>query len=287
LKCPHCDIALAFHKREGRVVCHFCRHQAPVPHGPCSECGGPPLKQSGAGTEKIEESFAQMFPGVRAARLDTDALTGGTTAEDVLRRFRSGDARVLIGTQMVAKGLDVPDVTVVGVVSADVGLSMPDFRASERTFQLVAQVAGRAGRGSRSGNTVIQTFNPEHEAIALAARHDFEAFAALELDTRRALGYPPFTRLLKVLWRGPDPGRVEAEATASCEELARTLASENARVLGPAPSPRAYLAGKHRFQALVKAPVPSTIRRAMAAIEARAGDKAVEVILDVDPVHLL
>jgi primosomal protein N' (replication factor Y) len=188
---------------------------------------------------------------------------------------------------MVAKGLDVADVTVVGVVSADTGLAFPDFRASERTFQLVAQVAGRAGRGERPGRTVIQTLNPDHEAIALAAQHDFEAFAVRELELRRQLGYPPFGRLLKVLFRGPDPERVKGEAEAACADLRAALAKENARVLGPAPSPRAYLAGKHRFQALVKASAPAAIKKAIAALEARSGDKKVELVLDVDPFHLL
>jgi primosomal protein N' (replication factor Y) len=286
-KCPQCDIVLAFHKRDAVLLCHFCQHRAPPPRGACPDCEGPPLRQTGAGTERIEETFSKLFPGVPAVRLDTDALTGGVTAEDVLRRFRQGDARALIGTQMVAKGLDVASVTVVGVVSADTGLALPDFRASERTFQLVAQVAGRAGRGERPGRTVIQTFNPDHQAIALASRHDFEGFAAGELEARRALGYPPFARLLKALWRGPAPDRVAAEADAACSDLRAALAQENARVLGPAPSPRAYLSGKHRFQALVKAATPATIKRAVAALEARRGNNQVEVVLDVDPFNLL
>jgi primosomal protein N' (replication factor Y) len=286
-KCPQCDIVLAFHKRDAVLLCHFCQHRSPPPRGVCPACDGPPLRQTGAGTERIEETFAKLFPAVSAVRLDTDALTGGVTAEDILRRFRQGDARALIGTQMVAKGLDVASVTVVGVVSADTGLALPDFRASERTFQLVAQVAGRAGRGERPGRTVIQTFNPEHEAIALASRHDFEGFARSELETRKAHGYPPFSRLLKALWRGAALDRVEAEARAACDDLRAAMEKENARVLGPAPSPRAYLSGKHRLQALVKAPTPLAIKRAVAALESRAGDKQVELVLDVDPFHLL
>jgi primosomal protein N' (replication factor Y) len=286
LKCPQCDIVLAFHKTEGALLCHFCQHRAPPASGrPCPACNGPPLKETGAGTERVESVFAQLFPEVKTARLDTDALSGGVTAEDILTRFREGDARALIGTQMVAKGLDILSVTVVGVVSADTGLAHPDFRASERTFQLVAQVAGRAGRGERPGRTVIQTFNPDHEAIALAAQHDFEAFAERELENRRVLGYPPFARLLKVLWRGPEAKRVETEADAACADLRSAVT--DVKVLGPAPSPRAFLAGKHRFQALVKAPTPLAVKKAVAALEARTGDAAVEVILDVDPFHLL
>ncbi|MEZ0229367.1 MAG: primosomal protein N', partial [Planctomycetota bacterium] len=287
VKCPQCDITLAFHKQDGVLMCHFCQHRTRPPHGPCSECQGPPLKQTGAGTERIEEVFGQLFPDVKTARLDTDSLVGGVTAEDILRRFRQGDARALIGTQMVAKGLDVADVTVVGVVSADIGLAHPDFRAAERTFQLIAQVAGRAGRGDKPGRTVIQSFVSDHPAIVLAAQHDFEGFASGELEQRRVLGYPPFGRLLKILWRGPDPKRVEAEAAAACEYLRGALVKENVKVLGPAPSPRAYLAGKHRFQALVKASGPAAIKKAVVAVEAREGDSKVEVALDVDPFHLL
>ncbi|MBI3722397.1 primosomal protein N' [bacterium] len=286
-KCPQCDIALAFHKREAALLCHFCYHRAATPRGPCPACLGPPLRQRGSGTEKVEEVFRTMFPGVTTVRLDSDALAGGVTPEDVLRRFRDGSAQVLIGTQMVAKGLDVPEVTVVGVVSADTGLSHPDFRSAERTFQLVAQVAGRAGRGARPGRTVIQTFNPLHDAIALAAKHDFETFAARELESRAQLGYPPFGRLLKVLWRSPSPARVEAEAEAAVADLKDALSGKEAAVLGPAPSPRRYLAGKHRWQALVKARSPGAIKAAVGALEARGGDKAVEMALDVDPVSLL
>jgi primosomal protein N' (replication factor Y) len=287
LECPQCDIALAYHKREHVVLCHFCHHRAQPPLGPCPDCLGPPLRQRGAGTERIEEVFAALFPGVPVARLDSDVLVGGTTAEDVLARFRRGEARCLVGTQMVAKGLDVAEVTVVGVVSADTALALPDFRSAERTFQLLAQVAGRAGRGKRPGRTIIQSWNPEHEAIVLAAKHDFETWAERELAARRPLGYPPYGRLLKLLWRGADSTRVEAEAAAACDELLRALASENAKVLGPAPSPRAFLAGKHRWQALVKARAPGTIQRAIAELESRKGDAAVEVAIDVDPVSLL
>jgi primosomal protein N' (replication factor Y) len=286
-KCPQCDITLAYHKRDAVLLCHFCQHRAPPPRGVCPACQGPPLKQRGAGTERIEEVFSALFPGVKTARLDSDVLSAALTPEDVLRRFRQGDARVLVGTQMVAKGLDVHDVTVVGVVSADVGLSLLDFRAAERTFQLVAQVAGRAGRAKRPGRTVIQTFNPDHPAIALAAQHDFSSFAAQELQARKLFGYPPYARLLKVLWRGPDARRVSDEADAAARDLRAALAAENVRVLGPAPSPRAYLAGKHRFQALVKATTTAGVKKAVAALEARGGDKAVELILDVDPVFLL
>jgi primosomal protein N' (replication factor Y) len=286
-KCPRCDIALAFHKKENATLCHFCHHRAPPPEGPCPTCGGPPLRQRGAGTERVEDAFRARFPGVSCARLDSDALREGERLEDVLAKFRSGAARVLVGTQMVAKGLDVHDVTVVGVISADTGLSLPDFRAAERTFQLVAQVAGRAGRGSRPGRTVIQTFSPDHPAIALAAKHDFESFAESELAARRALGYPPFGRLLKVLVRGERDERVRVEAERLVLDLKDSLDEKRARVLGPAPSPRAYLAGRFRWQALVKASSAAVVRELVARLEGRKLEAGVDLAVDVDPYFLL
>jgi primosomal protein N' (replication factor Y) len=286
LSCRQCDVTLTYHRAAGATVCHFCDERRPPPGG-CPECLGPALRQRGYGTERIEDVVRQLFPGVAVGRLDTDVVREGDPAEEVLDRFRRGDLQVLIGTQMIAKGLDIPEVTVVGVVSADTGLALPDFRASERTFQLVAQVAGRAGRGARPGVTVIQTFVPGHFAVAAAAGHDFEGFARTELDHRRALGYPPFSRVLKLLLRGPDEGRVQAEAARVVEGL-RVRCGEPAGVraiLGPAPSPRAFLTGKYRWQVLVKASAEG-VRRVIAAVEADR-PRQVEWVIDVDPHHLL
>jgi primosomal protein N' (replication factor Y) len=287
-KCRQCDIALTYHRAQGTLLCHFCDLRASPPGGPCPACLGPPLRQRGAGTERIEELVRERYPGVAVGRLDTDVVREGEDVAAVLDRFRRGEVQVLIGTQMIAKGLDVPELTVVGVISADTSLGLPDFRASERTYQLVAQVAGRAGRGARPGTTVIQTFLPAHFALVAAAGHAYETFAREELESRRALGYPPWTRLLKVLWRGPaeDPVRAEAEAAVEALRAACQGDPEVLGVLGPAPSPRAFLAGKLRWQALIKGTVRG-VRTALAALRARKAPAGVEVVLDVDPYHLL
>lgn len=286
LKCRQCDVTLTYHRAANATVCHFCDERPAPPRG-CPACMGPPMRQRGFGTERVEEVVKQLFPGVNVGRLDTDVVREGDPAEVVLDRFRTGAVQVLVGTQMIAKGLDIPEVTVVGVISADTGLALPDFRASERTFQLVAQVAGRSGRGSRPGCTVIQTFTPGHFAIEAASQHDFERFAQLELQARRALDYPPYSRTLKLLLRGPDERRVQDEAVRVVEDLRKTCVGQDGvrAVLGPAPSPRAYLTGKFRWQALVKAS-PEGIRRVVQHLEANK-PKSVEWLVDVDPHHLL
>jgi primosomal protein N' (replication factor Y) len=289
LKCRQCDVTLTFHRAlgapGGATICHFCDERGPPPGGPCPACDGPPLKQRGAGTERIEDVIKERFPTARVGRLDTDVVREQEPAEVVLERFREGALDVLVGTQMIAKGLDIPEVTLVGVVAADTGLAHPDVRSAERAFQLVAQVAGRAGRGSRPGTTIVQTFLPDHVAIAAAATHDFERFARVELENRRQLDYPPFRRLLKLLVRGPQEVKVRDEAARVVDALRAANLEGVSAVLGPAPSPRAYLAGKFRWQALVKATAEG-VRRAIALVEA-APPKGVEWHVDVDPYHLL
>jgi primosomal protein N' (replication factor Y) len=288
LKCAQCDIALTHHRALRTVMCHFCDHRQAPPGGACPDCLGPPLRERGAGTERIEEAVRAVFPEARVGRLDTDVVREGDPAHAVLQRFRGGELDVLVGTQMIAKGLDIPEVTVVGVVSADTSLNLPDFRAAERTFQLVSQVAGRAGRGRRPGRTVIQTFLPQHFAVQHAAEHRYEPFAKEELPARRALCYPPYGRLLKLLLRGPDEERVRGAA----EEMVAAVRAGSREdegvfgVLGPAPSPRAYLTGKFRFQALVKADAAG-VRRVIALLEQAKTPPGVDWILDVDPYHML
>jgi primosomal protein N' (replication factor Y) len=286
LKCRTCDISLTYHKAQGVCVCHFC--DARVSSGPtrCPDCLGPPLRQRGAGTERIEQIVSQIFPNARVGRLDTDVVRGGDTAEAVLSRFARGALNVLVGTQIVAKGLHVPEVTCVGVISADSSLALPDFRSSERTFQLIAQVAGRAGRGERPGVTIVQTFTPRHFAIRAAADHRFETFASEELRIRKALAYPPATRLLKVLVRGPNEDLVSQTADRQAEILETLPKGTVLGILGPAPSPRAYLTNKFRFQLLVKA-TATGVRAALAVLEQEKLPKSVERVLDVDPFHLL
>lgn len=287
LKCRQCDVTLTYHRALGAVVCHFCDLRQAPPRG-CPSCMGPEMRQRGYGTERVEEVVRQLFPAASVGRLDTDVVRDGEPAEAVLERFRTGEVQVLVGTQMIAKGLDIPEVTVVGVISADTGLALPDFRASERTFQLVAQVAGRAGRGARPGSTIIQTFTPGHFAITAAAEHDYERFAREELRARQALDYPPFSRVLKLLLRGPDEGKVKDEAARTVEGLRQAClgdASGVRAILGPAPSPRAYLTGKYRWQALIKGTAEG-IRKVIEHLEANR-PRGVEWLIDVDPYHLL
>ncbi|MDC3378944.1 primosomal protein N' [Planctomycetota bacterium] len=285
-KCESCDVTLTYHRSLGALVCHFCDDRRGPPTGRCPDCLGPPMKQRGAGTERIEEVVQTLFPQAAVGRLDTDVVRGGDSPEQVIDRFRSGELNVLVGTQMIAKGLDIAAVTVVGVISADTSLSLPDFRAAERTFQLVAQVAGRAGRGKRSGCTVVQTFVPEHFALQAAAQHRFEDFASVELKQRAGLGYPPHGRLLKVLFRGPDEQRVQREAERVIAAVRGAAGDHLSAVLGPAPSPRAYLSNKYRWQVLIKAGTKG-VRHAIAAFDANRPTHGVECHLDVDPFDLL
>jgi primosomal protein N' (replication factor Y) (superfamily II helicase) len=285
-KCPHCDIALTFHKNKDIVLCHFCAEQSNVPKESCPDCHGPPLKHRGAGTERIEEVCRHVFPTAKIERVDSDTVRSGDKVEVRLGRFRRGETDLLIGTQMIARGLDIPEVTAVGIINADTSLGHPDFRATERTFQLIAQVAGRAGRGRLVGRTIVQTFNPKEPSILAAAQHDFECFANREIPARKMLGYPPFGRLLHLLIRNEDQRKTEAEANRLVDYLKQML-PKNCKVLGPAISPRAYLANKFRFQALIKAPNPAAIQDVMFHAMDFKETTNVEVVLDRDPTFLL
>lgn len=287
--CGACSVALTFHRRRGALVCHYCDHVEPMRER-CAKCGGPSLAHEGIGTERLEAALVDALPGARIARLDRDT-GGGARSEKILARLRRGEIDVLVGTQMVAKGHDVPTVTLVGVVDADGGLSMPDFRAGERTFQLLVQVAGRAGRGSARGTVILQTRTPEHPAIALAASQDVPRFLASERALRAELRYPPFSRLAMVRVDAVD----EPDARGAATALARALsASASARagavaVLGPAAAPLARLRGRYRFQLLLKAAARPALRDALIALgpARRELSRKVRVVVDVDPVSML
>ncbi|RMH11444.1 MAG: primosomal protein N', partial [Gemmatimonadetes bacterium] len=237
-RCPNCSVSLTFHRRRRRLTCHHCRFDAPA-RDRCVRCGSTDLWLRGLGIEQVERVVAETFPGARLARMDVDTTSGKWAHHDILSRVGRGEVDILLGTQMIAKGLDFPRVTLVGVVNADVGLHLPDFRASERTFQLLSQVAGRAGRGTLGGEVLVQTAVPEHYAVRAAVAHDYEAFAARELAERRHPGYPPHARLVNVVVSSPDP----EEAAAGCEGAAARvhewLAGGGGAVelVGPAPCP--------------------------------------------------
>jgi len=287
--CPHCDIALTLHVEPRVFRCHYCDHQEPA-GARCGKCGGELFRFSGAGTQRVERELARVFPDAKGVRLDTDVVRRGGSPTELLAAFARGDAQVLIGTQMVAKGLDFPHVTLVGVLDADVALHLPDFRAAERTFQLVTQVAGRAGRGSKPGEVLIQTASPDHPAIVAATAYDLAGFARNELAERKEAGYPPFTRLATLLITGADEGAVE-RASERLAERAREVTDGGIEVLGPAPQPLARLRGRHRWHVLLKGTTAKQVHeaagRALEWAESKDRPPGVRIQVDVDPTDVL
>jgi len=289
-ECPNCDIALTLHLEPHEWRCHYCDHRAPVTRA-CPKCRAELLRYAGPGTQRVERELAAALPGARLLRLDTDVARARARPAEVLAAFARGEADVLIGTQMIAKGLDFPRVTLVGVLDADVALHLPDFRAAERTYQLLVQVSGRAGRGARAGEVLIQTATPEHPAITAAALGDEAGFVARELDERRDAGYPPFARLASVRFTGAREADVEAAARAVADALRAEPAPEGVDILGPAPQSPARVRGQHRWHLLLKAPRPGRLHEAVVhaleAAEALPAARKVRVLVDVDPVEVL
>ncbi len=242
-QCPHCDVSLTYHHAAAFLQCHYCDFRRRAP-SVCPSCGGLRLRPFGLGTERVEQAVAQHFPHARTLRMDRDTMTRKGAHAETLRAFRRHEADVLVGTQMIAKGLDFPNVTLVGVVSADTALHIPDFRAPERAFQLLTQVAGRAGRGELRGNVIIQTFTPEHDSVQRAARHDYEGFFAEAIAQRKELGYPPFSHMANAVFADEDEALAQGRAQALADALARALEQERAQgqILGPVACPFACAA---------------------------------------------
>ncbi len=288
LRCSSCDLALTWHRRIQRLVCHGCCEERVLPKA-CPTCTAPDLRPLGAGSERIEREISALFPRARVRRMDSDTMRRREDYERTLSAFGRGEVDVLVGTQMIAKGLDFPRVTLVGIVDADGALHLPEFRASERTFQLIAQVAGRAGRGALAGRIVVQTHAPDHPAIQRAAQHDFRGFAELESGLRAELGYPPHGRLLRVLFEDRDEARADEAARACAAHLASALAPGEVAVLGPAPAPIAMLRGRHRRHLVIKCPPDgqalSLARSAL--LESATGSGRARMTIDVDPQSLL
>ena len=289
LRCKNCAVTMTFHAVGRRMICHYCGASNGAPSA-CPSCQGSSLRYGGVGTQRVEEALTSQFQGVRVLRMDVDTTRRKGAHDRLLGAFRRGEADVLLGTQMVAKGLDFPSVTLVGVISADTALNLPDFRSSERTFQLLSQVAGRSGRGERPGEVIIQTFQPEDEAIRAACGHDFEGFAQRELDNRRALSYPPFGRLISFLFRGGEDAAVTARASACADFLRQVAQGGGAEVLGPAAAPLPRIKGEYRWLVLLKGVSSSVLhalaRGAVGRFEARGGP-GVRMSVDVDPVSLM
>ncbi|MFC1659959.1 primosomal protein N' [Gemmatimonadota bacterium] len=289
-RCLHCSVSLTFHRATGRLLCHYCRHDESAPSR-CERCGSKDLGFRGLGTEQVERVVAESFPGARIARMDVDTTSGKWSHHEILGRVERGEVDILLGTQMIAKGLDFPRVTLVGVVNADVGIHLPDFRASERTFQLLSQVAGRTGRGPLGGEVVVQTALPEHYTVRAALEHDFEAFAKRELEERREPPYPPYRRLANVVFSSPDPEEAAREAERGARWLTSRFKGKRSQVelVGPAPSPIEKLHGRWRWHFLLRSPSPHRLGAQLSRFrdEFRARGRDVRVVIDRDPVALL
>jgi primosomal protein N' (replication factor Y) len=282
--CPNCDVSLIVHRHSGRLVCHHCAHAEPLP-STCGECGSTTLSRAGAGTEQIEALLAERLAPMQVFRLDSDTVAAKGAHAEILARFGEADSAVLVGTQMVAKGHDFPEVTLSAILDADATLRFPDFRAGERTFAMVAQLAGRSGRGAAGGSVIVQTLAPAAASIVHAARHDSAGFLAGEIERRRALRYPPFSHLARVVLRSEAEGRLEEAAARLAAALAAGLPDE-ADLLGPAPMFR--VRGRHRRRLLVKADDREDMVAAVrTAVEGLSADRAllrqVAVAVDVDP----
>lgn len=288
VRCRQCDVSLTYHRRIRRAICHTCCEEIEPPRA-CPTCTAPAVRFLGFGSERVEQALARLLPDARVSRMDSDTMLRREDYEDTLSAFGSGEIDVLVGTQMIAKGLDFPRVSVVGIVSADSSLHLPDFRAAERTFQLLSQVAGRAGRGEIEGRIIVQTAAPEHPAIVQAARHDFVAFAKNETALRRELGYPPFGRLIRVVFEDADEPRVRQAASSCAELLQQLLAGDALQVLGPAPAPIALQRGRHRHHLIIKAVgAGDSLARARAVLCRFAAETSrPRVSIDVDPVGML
>jgi primosomal protein N' (replication factor Y) len=289
VSCKACSVALTYHRGRHSLRCHYCDFASPLPEH-CGECGRGELVLEGLGTEKLEGAIGESFPSARVGRLDRD-VAAGAKSEKILRRMRDREIDVLVGTQMVTKGHDLPRVTLVGVVNADAALSMPDFRAGERGFQLLVQVAGRAGRAERRGRVLIQTRDPEHPAVAYAARHDVVGFLQHELRDREEVGYPPFSHLALVRIDAADEGvaRRAAAQMAAHARSTRPVGDFAVTVLGPAPAPIARLRGRYRFRVMLRAPERHDLRLVLAALTPLRdnADRKLRIAIDVDPVSML
>jgi primosomal protein N' (replication factor Y) len=260
LKCPRCDISLTYHL-DNRLRCHYCNHTIPAP-GRCPGCSSRYISHFGTGTKMVEEEAKRLFERAGIVRMDSDTTTRKGSHERILKSFREGKADILIGTQMIAKGLDLPKVTLVGVINADTTLHMPDFRAAERTFQLLTQVAGRSGRGDLPGEVLIQTYSPDHYSITAAAAHDYEGFYKNEMRVRRALGYPPFSHLALLLFTHEDEDEAKKGAFLAQEFFVKELLNAGGQIdlLGPAPATLNKIKGRHRWQLVLKGPKRNSLK---------------------------
>ncbi len=295
VKCPNCDLTLTYHKHENTLICHYCEFRI-HPENRCSACGHEGMKAYGFGTERLERELVEIIPGIRIARLDRDSTRKKGDIYRILKSFSNNELNVLVGTQMVTKGYDFPDVTLVGVISADLSLGFPDFRAGERTFQILSQVAGRAGRGVDRGRVIVQTFNPGHYSVEAARKHDYKSFFEKEKEMRELLEYPPFSYLACLRFSGNSRENTESYARKTGSELRRILKGwpkrgKEIHVLGPAEAPLAKLRGKYRWQMLLKCKRSELLhyflRRARDVSRSVLSRSGVNMVIDIDPYQML
>jgi primosomal protein N' (replication factor Y) len=295
IRCKNCDISLTLHKRANAFRCHYCGFSKAAV-SVCPSCSSNKIRLLGVGTEKIQEAMEQLFPDARVARMDKDTMTRKGSIVNLLKDLKHRRIDILVGTQMVAKGHDFPGITLVGVICADLTLNFPDFRSGERTFQLLAQVAGRAGRGTRPGRVILQTFNPDHFSILAAKDQDFKVFFNQEIGFRKALGYPPFTRMVAVRISGKDPQQTAGHAGTLGENCRHMLAADGLypgqiQVMGPIEAPLSRIANRHRWQILIKSPDADRLHRFVHELirrhRATPAGRQIKVTIDVDPFFLM
>ncbi len=291
--CPSCAVSLTYHRRRGQLTCHYCLYEEAAPER-CPRCLGSDVTFRGVGTEQVERTVGEAFPEARLARMDVDTTSAKWSHHRILEAFGSGGIDILLGTQMIAKGLDFPGVTLVGVINADVGINLPDFRASERTFQLLTQVAGRAGRGPKGGEVIVQTSLPTNYAIQRAIEHDYPGFAELELEARKSPIYPPFCRLVNIVFSARDEGAPQETADRAAEWLRGLIAARSlaqCEVVGPAPCPIERIRDRWRWHFFLRAEDPKTLGRITRFFAERfkvaAGSHELRMVIDRDPVALL
>ncbi len=287
LECKDCSISLVYYRNKEHLLCHYCNHSIPLPRF-CPECRSPDLNLSGYGTEFVEDATRRVFAGARIARMDSQTMARRHAHEDIYAQLRAGEIDILIGTQMVAKGLDLPGITLIGVLAADRSLLIPDFRAAERTFQLLTQVSGRAGRGDRTGRVLAQTYSPDHYSLQRGAAHDFLGFAEQELQYRQDAGYPPYGVLTRILIQGPEEPSVETHAEKIATILRDPAHLLGLRVLGPAPAPLRQVKRLFRHHLILQGDSNEKMIEFLEAMASSLRPKgAVRILVDRDPTSMM
>lgn len=290
LRCSNCSITLTYHASQDLLKCHYCHHEKRVPEE-CPGCGGNYIRFLGLGTQRVEKGVKDLFPRARVLRMDMDATTRKGAHQDIFNAFKRGEADILIGTQMIAKGFDFPRVTLVGVILADTALNLPDFRSGERTFQLLTQVAGRTGRSSLGGKVIVQTFNPDHYSILAAKHHDYETFFQEEISLREEFQYPPFTQMIRVVFSSLSEKVLSQKAGEFKEMLESSLEGIQAELLGPCPCPLSKVRGRYRWHLVIKSQnfqgIHGVSRWVWEEFYKAAGNKELRITLDVNPINML